>query len=300
VRTLCTSAALLAVAALAAAPGTSRAASLRHQLTIGHDDKEGPLLAPEGVACGDKGAIVIADTGNGRLLTFTYREGRLAGGIPVKLAEATTPVRVQVDGQGNVLVLDRKTRRIVRVDTAGKFAGAVELKGASGAAAVQPTAFRVDQAGGLYVLDVAGRRVLVAQPGGKVVRELPLPREQEEFTDVAVDATGRVLALDAVGARLWVADKAATAFRPLGEGLKERVSFPAYVAEARGRLYLVDQHGHGLALLGADGTFQARELEMGWVDGKVYYPAQLCVSGDGLVVVADRANNRVQVFSEAR
>ena len=99
---------------------------------------------------------------------------------------------------------------------------------------------------------------------------------------------------------LWAADKGASAFKPLGESLKERVSFPIYLAESRGRFLVVDQHGHGLALLGADGSFQGRELEMGWVAGKVYYPAQLCTSGDGPLFIADRDNNRVQVFSESR
>ena len=73
-----------------------------------------------------------------------------------------------------------------------------------------------------------------------------------------------------------------------------------YVAESGGKLYVTDQHGHGLVVLGADGRFIGRELEMGWVSGRVYYPAQLCVSGEGLVFVADRGNNRIQIFSESR
>lgn len=298
--TLQSGAAMLVLAALAAAPGAARPASLTFQLEITTDDKEEPLRAPEGVACSDQGAVVVADTGNGRLLTYTYRDGRLGGGTPVRLAEASYPTRVQIDSRGNVLVLDRRTRRIVRVDAAGKFAGTVELRADSGPPAVVPLAFKLDAADNLYVLDVAARRVVVAGPDGQVSRVLPLPKDGEEFTDVAVDGAGRILALDSVGARLWAADKAATTFKAIGESLKDRVSFPIYVAEAQGVLYLTDQNGHGLAVLGADGTFLRRELDMGWIKGKVYYPAQLCVSGEGLVLVADRNNNRVQVFSGAR
>ena len=293
-------AAILALAALAAAPGPARAAGLTFQLDITIDDKEEPLRAPEGVACSDKGVLVVADTGNGRLLTYTYRDGRIGGGTPVKIAEATYPVRVQIDSRGDVLVLDRRTRRIVRVDAAGKFAGTVELRADSGPPSVVPLAFKLDAADNLYVLDVAARRVVVAGPDGRVNRILPLPKDGEEFTDVAVDLAGRILALDSVGARLWAADKAATTFKAIGESLKDRVSFPIYVTEAQGVLYLADQNGHGLVVLGADGTFLRRELDMGWIKGKVYYPAQLCVSGEGLVFVADRANNRVQAFSGSR
>jgi sugar lactone lactonase YvrE len=300
VTTLQSGAAILALAALAAAPGAARPASLTHRLTISMDDKEEPLRAPEGVACSDKGAVVVADTGNGRLLTYTWRDGRLGGGVPVKLAEASYPASVQIDSRGNVLVLDRRTRRIVKVDVAGKFAGSVDLRVSSGPPSVVPAAFKLDASDNLYVLDQVARRVVVAGPDGIVSREVPLPRGGEEFTDVAVDGAGRILALDSVGARLWAATKEAAAFKAIGESLKDRVSFPVYVAESQGKLYLSDQHGHGLVVLGADGRFVGRELEMGWTSGKVYYPAQLCVSGEGQVFVADRGNNRVQVFSEAR
>ena len=78
------------------------------------------------------------------------------------------------------------------------------------------------------------------------------------------------------------------------------MSFPTYLAEDQGKLYLVDQNGNGIALLGSDGSFLGRELEMGWMNGKVYYPAQMCVNAEGLAFVADRDNNRVQVFSTSR
>jgi hypothetical protein len=292
-------AAFLALAALAAAPGAARPASLAFRLEITADDKEEPLRAPEGIACTDRGALVVADTGNGRLLTYTYRDGRLTGGKPVKLPEASYPVRVQIDSRGNVLVLDRKTRRIVRVDAAGAFAGAVTLKGAASPEPV-PTSFKVGPADELIVLDIAGRRVLVAGADGRVSRELPLPASGEEFTDVALDAAGRIVALDAVGSRLWAAAKGETAFKPLGQGMKDRIAFPVYLTDAGGRFLVVDQHGHGVAWVGPDGNLTGRELEMGWIKGQVYYPEQLCIGGEGLIFIADRNNNRVQAFSEGR
>ena len=89
------------------------------------------LRSPEGVACDERGALVIADTGNARLLTYTWKEGVLDGGAQVKLAQLTYPVRVQIDSKGFVLALDRRTRRIIRVDAKGAYAGYVEGKGAT-------------------------------------------------------------------------------------------------------------------------------------------------------------------------
>jgi hypothetical protein len=163
-----------------------------------------------------------------------------------------------------------------------------------------PAAFKLDSSDNLYVLDVAARRVLVAGADGRVSRQIPLPKGGEEFTDVAVDGAGRILALDSIGARLWAAGRGETVFKAMGASLKDRVSFPVYVAVGSGKLYVVDQNGHGVVLLGADGSFVGKELEMGWIKGKVYYPAQLCLGADGLVFLADRNNNRVQVFSESR
>jgi hypothetical protein len=300
VTTLRNGTAVLALLGLLAIPAPARPAGLKHEVSIYIDEKEEPLRLPEGVACGDKGVIVVADTGNGRLLTYAWRDGKLTGGAPIKLAEVTHPVRVQVDSKGNVLVLDRRSRRIVRVDTAGRFAGAVEWRGAANATTIVPSAFKLDASDNLYVLDVTGRRVIVSDPGGKVSRDLPLPRGDSEFTDLWVDGGGRILAVDAVGSRLWVAEAGAKDFKPLGASLKDRVSFPIYLTGAEGKLYLVDQNGNGIALLNGDGGFLGRELDMGWLDGKVYYPAQMCVSTEGHALVADRANNRVQVFSVSR
>jgi hypothetical protein len=36
---------------------------------------------------------------------------------------------------------------------------------------------------------------------------------------------------------------------------------------------------------------------MGWGNGLVYYPAQVCIGSAGEVAIADRYNNRVQVFA---
>ena len=63
---------------------------------------------------------------------------------------------------------------------------------------------------------------------------------------------------------------------------------------------LVDQNGMGIASLGLDGSFQGRELGIGWNDGQLFYPGQLCLGSEGDLFVVDRQNNRVQVFAMKR
>lgn len=299
-RVLSTAAVLVALAA--GAPGEALAAppvaGLRLQRAIYTDVADVALRSPEGVACDDRGALVVADTGNARLLVFRWKDGALEGGTQVKLAQLTYPVRVQIDSKGFVLALDRRTRRIVRVDAKGAFAGAVDPKGAS---LVMPVAFKLDEADRLYVLDVAAARVVVLSPEGNLLRELPLPKGATGVTDVAVDSGGRVYVVDAVTATVFSAEEGAKEFRPLSGSLKEMISFPAYLApDNRGKLYVVDQNGHAVVRLGVDGTFQGRELVTGQVAGAVYYPAQVCLNSEGDVFLADRANHRVQVFTLPR
>ena len=287
-----------ALAALLLA-GTARAQApvLTHTVSIYEDEKGQPLKAPEGVACGQDGRLVVADTGNGRLVRLAYRNGVVSGGTPVLLPQLPYPVRLQLDSQGGLWVLDRKVRRIGRVDPTGAFAGYLEVRGVTSPEAVVPGAFKLDAAGNVYLLDLAGVRVLVLDASGAVQRQLDLPRKPAFFTDVAVDPAGTVYAVDAAGGAVWSAPKSAKAFALLAKGLKDNMSFPGSLAVSRGRLFVVDQNGDGVVVLGLDGSYQGRQLGIGWSEGLVYYPAQLCLDESGSAFLADRYNNRVQIFS---
>jgi len=55
--------------------------------------------------------------------------------------------------------------------------------------------------------------------------------------------------------------------------------------------------GCGIVMLSEDGSFMGRQLSMGWTEGFLYYPTQICVNEKGEVFIADRGNNRVQIFA---
>ena len=165
--------ALLALA-LAAGPVPARA-QLVFDRAIYQDDKEGALKFPEGVACNDAGALVVADSGNARLLLFTYKDGLLSGGTPVKPTQLAYPIRVQLDSKGNIWVLDRKTRKIVKLDAKGGYLGTVELKGGSAITSSMPVSFKLDAQDHAYVLDGVAGRVVVLDAAGAVTRQIEIP-----------------------------------------------------------------------------------------------------------------------------
>jgi hypothetical protein len=294
-------AALLLLGAAVSAPVRAMAgtAGLKHERSIYADDGRRRLAAPEGVACADDGRLVVADTGNGRLVRYRWQEGALRGGEQIKLPELPYPARVQLGRDGSVLALDRKLRRIGRVDAKGGFAGYVDVPARPGSPAAMPVAFAVGPSGSVHVLDVAGRRLVVLDASGRVARDVALPRSGS-FTDLALGGGGRVYAIDAVDATVWVVDEAGEAFRELAPGLSDRTRFPTDLAsDGDGRLFVVDRHGDAIAVLGEDGSFRGLGLSGGQADGLLSYAAQLCVA-QGHLFVADRGNNRVQVFSILR
>ena len=283
---------------LSAAAARADTLVLQHTATLYQDANEQKLQTPEGVACTEAGDVVIADSGNGRLLLSRLRDGAFSSVTSIKLQQLGYPVRLQIDSNGDVLSLDRRSRRIVRVGLGGEFKGYVEISGAPEGRSV-PVAFRLDRADSLYVLEAASARVLVADAGGRFQRAIPLPKGK--FVDVAVGPQGSIYVVDAVGGAIWIAEKGAKAFTAFAPRLRDYASFPTYLAiDERNFFLLVDSHGNGVVVLGPDGSFLGRQLGLGWTEGSLYYPQQLCITGKGEAVIADRNNNRIQSFATPR
>jgi hypothetical protein len=260
-----------------------------HASSIYVDANQGALKGPEGVACSAK-AVVVADTGNQRLVTYSMKGGMVDGGTELKFAQLGSPVCVEIDSKGNVIALDGRAHRAVRVGPSGAYAGYVDPAGTT------VTAFKLDASDKAYLLDGSTRRVIVVDALGKPARQIALP-EKGIFTDVAVDAGGVVYVVEVLEAMVWSADGSATAFKPLSGSLKDRMNFPSHLTASKGKLFLVDQHGMGIVVLGLDGAYLGRQLGIGWNEGLVYYPSQLCLTETGEAFLADRANNRVQMFT---
>jgi DNA-binding beta-propeller fold protein YncE len=292
-------AALVAALALGLArPARADAVSLIPAGSAYADARGDALRAPEGVACTDQGAVVVADTGNHRLVLMSFKENALQPGIPIKLPELGSPSRVQIDSHGDVLSLDRGARRIARIGAGATFMGYVTPTGVPGPLGI--TAFKVGPADSLVLLDGPGARVVVLDAAGAFVRALPLPAKSM-ITDVAVDTDGTLLLVDAQSKSVFAAKPLATEFTPFSQSLGETLSFPGYLAPApRGLYYLIDVNGQGLVVLSHEGKFAGRQLSIGWTEGLVYYPQQICVDAKGDVLVADRNNNRVQAFAPAK
>lgn len=277
------------------APGAERR-RLRWVTSVYIDAQGVPLKHPESVACG-KDFFIVADTGNSRLLRYTYLNEIATAEAEFRYPQST-PVVVQFNSRGDLYFLDSRQQSIEIVSSSGEKLGELKPSGMPSKAKLVPRSFRIDGNDNIYILDIFSERVLVLDPEGRYSRHVEFPEKYGFFSDLIADAEGTILLLDSADVSLYSASQEAEGFSRLGQSLAEYLNFPTGLAtDDRGILYLVDQHGSGVAVVDRDGSFLGRELGMGWTESRLYYPSQICISPDGYVLIADRSNSRVQVFT---
>ncbi len=276
-------------------------AGFSYLVSVYADDKEVGIRLPEGVACGSKGLVVVGDTGNDRLLTFTYRDRTLSAVGAIKVSQLTAPARVRLNSKGDIYALDSKQRRIVHLDAAGQFRDVVSFEGAPPPATIVPKSFTIDSADTIYVLDEFSGRVLVLNAQGRYQRALPFPDGIGFATDLAIDFEGNLLLLDSVKRRIYTAAKDGKAFAQLGGDLTASVAtMPTSITASKGIIFIAEGSGSTIDAFGRDGKYLARVLAQGRSEGALDYPAQICVNDKDEVFIADRDNSRVQIFQLTR
>jgi len=84
--------------------------------------------------------------------------------------------------------------------------------------------------------------------------------------------------------------------------MRDYMNFASYIAtsSSSGEIYLLDQDGGAVVVVGPDGSFQGRQLNLGWKAGQLYYPTQMCINKNGDVFISDRNNSRVQIFENIK
>ena len=273
----------------------------RHIQSIYFDEKGIGLKEPEGLACHEKNLLIVGDTGNGRLLRYNFQEKSVKGGSEIKIPQLSNPIRVQINSRGEIFALDGKKRRIIRLSPEGAFKGYVDAEGVPSPSTFVPRSFKIDTDNNIYILDVFSARVLMLNSESKYQKQIPFPQSYGFFSDLSVDVKGTLMLVDCVKGMVFSAPKGSDRFSPLTKSLREYLNFPTNITtDNRGIIYVVDENGSGIVILGQDGSYLGRQLSMGWNEGLLYYPAQMSITDKGEAFIADRGNSRIQIFTLIR
>jgi len=277
---------------------SAEAIRLKYAYTLYDDEKGNGLKEPQGVACGTD-SLVVADSGNGRIVLYSLHSGDAKGGKEIKMQQIVYPVRVKISSKGDIFVLDDRSRKVVRLNHEGAFLRYVELEGAPTESMIVPVDIALDNDDNLYVLDVGNGRVLVFGADEKFQRQIEFPKGYGFIAVMAVDPKGAIYLVDSVTATVYSNAQDPSVFSPISSSLKDDLKFAGgmTIDKSTGIIYISDQNSGGIIVVGHDGVLQSRLLDFGWKEGSVRYPTQICLDMSSDLFIADRGNNRIEAFA---
>ena len=286
----------LVLTVLTCNPVSAAAVQLKYIGSIYTDAEGVPLRHPAGATIAGN-TLLVADSDGKRILSYRSDNGQMSPDQVISLPKLF-PLMVEQADNDDLYVLDGKEQKVVVLSPTGQVKGDLDISGRPDDKRIVVRSMRVMANGSLLILDLFSGRVLQVDAAGQYQRQIVFPDEYDAMTDLAVDSHGTVYVLDGSAGAVYTAAPDADLLTLWSDGLKEYTNFPSSLAVTpQGNVLLVDKHGSGLAILGADGSFSGRRLSMGWKDGQLYYPNQISINDRGHIFIADTANNRIQQFN---
>ena len=266
---------------------------------------QGDLLRrPTGVAVDSKGNIHVADTGKKRIVVFDAKGNFVTtygdfGNKPLQLWE---PIGVAVAPDGRSYVVDKTKKKIVIFDSLHRPFKMVTFQDDPLSVSIANDNLFVTTASGVMIGDFNGNLLTGYIARGKKEGQFDLPGAVAVGKDgtlyVADSLNYRVQAIGTNGKAKWVygkplPPKTAIMYR----GKDRKFGLPASIAaDDQGNIYVVDGLNSQIVILDSSGQFVETMGDLGHDDGQFYYPEGIAYA-DGRLVVADKFNDRVEVFS---
>jgi len=290
------------------------------------------LQNPMGVAVGQDGRVYVTETGGERMIHVYNSLRQKVGSFapPDTQAPGRVPIYVAVSPKGDVYVSDRSASAIFIFSPDGVPQGRVTPP--AGLEDWDPLGLTFDKAGNLYVADVTPEkhRVLVLSPTPAatiridpvLARALPESilklsfgsqgEEDGQFwfpNGIAVDSKGRIYVADSNNGRMQAFDKDGKFLFKISRGMSSGdLSIPRGIAvDSENRLLIADTsrgavQAYGISKsAGSDSEDEPLQFLGAFSssvgDGVFFqFPNGLALDGKGQIYIADRANNRVQIW----
>ena len=265
----------------------------------------GGVSEPWGVAINQRGEVVVTELSGDCVSVFSHSGEKLRsfGTHGSGQGQFKDPFGVAVDGEGNILVLD-KNHHIQKFTAEGQFLAAVGTKGSGPLQFMCPTDIAFNTSNNkVYLMDYGNYRVqglnsdltFSSTFGNK-------GSGKGQFCSpfgIACDSTGKVYVADTGNHRIQVftaEGKFLRMYGRRGEGRGE-LDKPTYIAvDTSGMVYVSENGSHRVSVFTSEGQFVTSFGREGEGPGEFKGPRGLAVDNNGVVYVCDRDNNCVQMF----
>lgn len=266
---------------------------------------EGDLLRrPSGVAVAANGDIYVADTGKRRIVVFNADGNYVTtyGDQGKEKNQIWEPISVAVSPDGRSYVVDKGQKKMILYDSAHKPIKEIVFKDEAPLSVnVANNLIFVTTPSGVLIGNLDGEISTGFINRGKDPGQYDMPGGVAVGTDgtlyVADSLNYRIQAIDKQGKSIWQYGKPVPADQAVNyNGPDRKFGLPASIAiDERGFLYVADGLSSELVVLNNKGELVETVGDVGHNDGTFYYPEGITY-GDGRLVVADKFNDRIEVF----
>ncbi len=266
---------------------------------------EGDLLRrPTSVALDAKGQIYVADTGKNRVVVFDSSGSFVnqfgdQGEGKFKIKD---PIGVTVAPDGRVFVLSKTLSKIVEYNGSFQPVKEILFNDFPLSMTIHDKKLYVTTARGIMVGDLDGNLITSLGKRGVAPGEFQMPG------GIAVGENGNIYVADSLNYRVQAFNKDGNPLWQYGkplppdkavtyQGKDRKFGLPASIAlDDSGHLYVVDGLNCQITVLNTKGQKIETLGDIGHDDGFFYYPEGITYAGQGKLALADKFNDRIEVF----